>query len=174
MLKQAVFLRQELSFNLFNISLSEIEDLPPDTQEKLYSELLDRDAQHELEEDAAIINWSEEVRYSFNFPASFYCISYRAVTISSMKYPFSFHFLHLKKSKRHGKTSYNFSNYTAIKYFPNTGYFFFKKCCKINYQTLALNSQTFIFLKLSFSSSLKIEKIFLAENFKNHSNSGSK
>jgi hypothetical protein len=73
-LKQAVFLRQELSFNLFNISLSEIEDLPPDTQEKLYSELLDRDAQHELEEDAAIINWSEEVRYSFNFLASFYCI----------------------------------------------------------------------------------------------------
>lgn len=40
----------------------EIEDLPPDTQEKLYSELLDRDAQHELEEDAAIINWSEEIR----------------------------------------------------------------------------------------------------------------
>ena len=67
MLNQAVFLKQQLSFNLFNIFLSEIEDLPPDTQEKLYSELLDRDAQHELEEDAAIINWSEEVRYSFNF-----------------------------------------------------------------------------------------------------------
>jgi len=40
----------------------EIEDLPPDTQEKLYSELLDRDAQRELEEEAAIINWSAEVR----------------------------------------------------------------------------------------------------------------
>jgi len=40
----------------------EIEDLPPATQEQLYSELLDRDAQRELEEEAAIINWSEEVR----------------------------------------------------------------------------------------------------------------
>ena len=38
---------------------------------------MDRDAQHELEEDAAIINWSEEVRYSFNF----HCIFYRALTI---------------------------------------------------------------------------------------------
>ena len=93
MLNQAVFLKQQLSFNLFNIFLSEIEDLPPDTQEKLYSELLDRDAQHELEEDAAIINWSEEVRYSFNF-SGFYCISYRAVTIFSTKYLSSFHFLH--------------------------------------------------------------------------------
>ena len=41
---------------------TEIEDLPPATQEQLYSELLDRDAQRELEEEAAIINWSEEVR----------------------------------------------------------------------------------------------------------------
>ena len=41
---------------------TEIEDLPPVTQEQLYSELLDRDAQRELEEEAAIINWSEEVR----------------------------------------------------------------------------------------------------------------
>ena len=41
---------------------SEIEDLPPATQEQLYSELLDKDAQRELEEEAAIINWSEEVR----------------------------------------------------------------------------------------------------------------
>lgn len=40
----------------------EIEDLPPATQEQLYSELMDRDAQRELEEEAAIINWSEEVR----------------------------------------------------------------------------------------------------------------
>ena len=48
---------------MLNIILfSEIEDLPPDTQEKLYSELLDRDAQRELEEEAAIINWSAEVR----------------------------------------------------------------------------------------------------------------
>ena len=60
--------------NLSNIFISEIEDLPPDTQEKLYSELLDRDAQHELEEDAAIINWSEEVSYSFNFLQS--CINF--------------------------------------------------------------------------------------------------
>ena len=43
-------------------STSEIEDLPPATQEQLYSELLDKDAQRELEEEAAIINWSEEVR----------------------------------------------------------------------------------------------------------------
>ena len=42
--------------------IAEIEDLPPATQEQLYSELLDRDAQRELEEEAAIINWSEEVR----------------------------------------------------------------------------------------------------------------
>jgi len=40
----------------------EIEDLPPAIQEQLYSELMDRDAQKELEEEAAIINWSEEVR----------------------------------------------------------------------------------------------------------------
>lgn len=39
----------------------EIEDLPPATQEQLYSELLDRDAQKELESEADIINWSEEV-----------------------------------------------------------------------------------------------------------------
>ena len=43
-------------------SFIEIEDLPPATQEQLYSELMDRDAQRELEEEAAIINWSEEVR----------------------------------------------------------------------------------------------------------------
>ena len=41
---------------------SEIEDLPPGTQEQLYSELLDRDAQRELEEESSIINWSQEVR----------------------------------------------------------------------------------------------------------------
>lgn len=37
----------------------EIEDLPPGTQEQLYSELLDRDAQRELEEESHIINWSQ-------------------------------------------------------------------------------------------------------------------
>ena len=42
-------------------SRAEIEDLPPATQEQLYSELLDRDAQKELESEADIINWSEEV-----------------------------------------------------------------------------------------------------------------
>ena len=50
------------SFDSRNLSTLEIEDLPPATQEQLYSELLDRDAQRELEEEAAIINWSEEVR----------------------------------------------------------------------------------------------------------------
>ena len=105
MLNQAVWLKQQQSFNLFNIFLSEIEDLPPDTQEKLYSELLDRDAQHELEEDAAIINWSEEVRYSIFFQFSCFLLYFlRSVrntiktrkmeTIFSMKYLFSFHFLH--------------------------------------------------------------------------------
>lgn len=47
---------------IFNFHLRiEIEDLPPATQEQLYSELLDRDAQKELESEADIINWSEEV-----------------------------------------------------------------------------------------------------------------
>merc|ERR1719510_758254 len=58
---------------------SEIEDLPPGTQEQLYSELMDRDAQKELEEDVeghsgcltqgnndqslnSAINWSVEIR----------------------------------------------------------------------------------------------------------------
>ena len=103
MLNQAVWLKQQQSFNLFNIFLSEIEDLPPDTQEKLYSELLDRDAQHELEEDAAIINWSEEVRYSIFFQFSCFlfltlCKKYNKNQENgkkfSMKYLFSFHFLH--------------------------------------------------------------------------------
>ena len=57
----------------------EIEDLPPGTQEQLYSELMDRDAQKELEEDVegrssfsssgsndqslnSAINWSVEIR----------------------------------------------------------------------------------------------------------------
>lgn len=46
----------------FLIVFLEIEDLPPGTQEQLYSELLDRDAQRELEEESHIINWSQEVR----------------------------------------------------------------------------------------------------------------
>ena len=41
----------------------------------------------------------------------------------------------------------------------------FKKCYKINSQTLALNLQTFLFLKLTFSSFLKMEKMFLTANF---------
>ena len=57
----------------------EIEDLPPGTQEQLYNELMDRDAQKELEEDVegrssfsssgsndqslnSAINWSVEIR----------------------------------------------------------------------------------------------------------------
>lgn len=44
-------------------TIPEIDDLPASTQEQLYSELLDRDAQKQLEggEDA-VINWSEEIR----------------------------------------------------------------------------------------------------------------
>lgn len=35
----------------------EIEDLPPSIQEQLFSEVMDRDAQKELESDDPIINW---------------------------------------------------------------------------------------------------------------------
>ena len=47
-------------FKMFN-PRTEIEDLPPGTREQLFSELLDRDSQKELESEADIINWSEEV-----------------------------------------------------------------------------------------------------------------
>ncbi|KAL1137904.1 hypothetical protein AAG570_009599 [Ranatra chinensis] len=40
---------------------AEIEDLPVHIQEQLFEELLDRDAQQELESDPAVINWSVEV-----------------------------------------------------------------------------------------------------------------
>lgn len=40
----------------------EIGDLPPATQEQLYTELLDKDALKELE-DGGNVNWSEEVRF---------------------------------------------------------------------------------------------------------------
>ncbi|XP_071521663.1 ubiquitin thioesterase trabid isoform X2 [Panulirus ornatus] len=40
---------------------AEIEDLPVSVQEQLFEELLDRDAQKQLEEDARIINWSLEI-----------------------------------------------------------------------------------------------------------------
>ena len=61
---KTIFFSLELKFNFsfFILSNTEIEDLPPAIQEQLYSELMDRDAQKELEEEAAIINWSEEVR----------------------------------------------------------------------------------------------------------------
>lgn len=53
------------SYFIFPSFLSEIEDLPAHTQEQLYNELLDRDAQKELEEEGGeIINWSDEVRIS--------------------------------------------------------------------------------------------------------------
>lgn len=45
-----------------NNFIAEIEDLPPGTQEQLYSELLDRDAQRELEEESHIINWSQVIQ----------------------------------------------------------------------------------------------------------------
>lgn len=38
-----------------------MEELPPPIQEQLYEELLDRDAQQQLEGDAAVINWSLEL-----------------------------------------------------------------------------------------------------------------
>ncbi|XP_066984394.1 ubiquitin thioesterase trabid isoform X2 [Macrobrachium rosenbergii] len=40
---------------------ADIEDLPVSVQEQLFEELLDRDAQKQLEEDAPIINWSLEI-----------------------------------------------------------------------------------------------------------------
>ena len=62
LIKQFFFSEIEIQFLFFFLSNTEIEDLPPAIQEQLYSELMDRDAQKELEEEAAIINWSEEVR----------------------------------------------------------------------------------------------------------------
>ena len=38
----------------------EIEDLPPGVQDQMYSELLDKEAQQELEQEL-VINWSQEV-----------------------------------------------------------------------------------------------------------------
>ncbi|XP_053619476.1 ubiquitin thioesterase trabid isoform X2 [Plodia interpunctella] len=40
---------------------AEIEELPAAIQEQLFSELLDRDAQHTLETDLPLINWSHEI-----------------------------------------------------------------------------------------------------------------
>ena len=39
----------------------DIEELPSSIQEQLFEELLDRDAQKQLEEDSPIINWSLEI-----------------------------------------------------------------------------------------------------------------
>ncbi|KAK4294405.1 hypothetical protein Pmani_032964 [Petrolisthes manimaculis] len=51
------FLSESVTFSL----PAEIEDLPGSVQEQLFEELLDRDAQKQLEEDAPIINWSLEI-----------------------------------------------------------------------------------------------------------------
>lgn len=40
---------------------AEIEDLPPSVQEQLFEELLDKDAQQQLEADPPVINWSLEI-----------------------------------------------------------------------------------------------------------------
>uniref|UniRef100_A0A671N6A6 ubiquitinyl hydrolase 1 n=1 Tax=Sinocyclocheilus anshuiensis TaxID=1608454 RepID=A0A671N6A6_9TELE len=45
----------------FLVCLTDIEDLPPAVQEKLFDEILDRDVQKELEEESAVINWSLEL-----------------------------------------------------------------------------------------------------------------
>lgn len=54
------------------LGFAEIEDLPPNMQDQLFTEFLDKDAQRELEEQIyevvddeeplAAINWSEEVK----------------------------------------------------------------------------------------------------------------
>ncbi|XP_045116374.1 ubiquitin thioesterase zranb1-B-like [Portunus trituberculatus] len=51
------FVSESVTFSL----PAEIEDLPVSVQEQLFEELLDRDAQKQLEEDAPIINWSLEI-----------------------------------------------------------------------------------------------------------------
>lgn len=43
------------------IFFEEIEELPGTVQEQLFSELLDKDAQQQLESDPSVINWSLEV-----------------------------------------------------------------------------------------------------------------
>ncbi|KAJ9573789.1 hypothetical protein L9F63_008826, partial [Diploptera punctata] len=40
---------------------AEVEDLPPPVQEQLFEELLDKDAQQQLESDPPVLNWSLEV-----------------------------------------------------------------------------------------------------------------
>ncbi|XP_066999012.1 ubiquitin thioesterase trabid isoform X2 [Anabrus simplex] len=40
---------------------AEVEDLPPSVQEQLFEELLDRDAQQQLESEPPVLNWSLEV-----------------------------------------------------------------------------------------------------------------
>lgn len=40
---------------------AEVEELPPPIQEQLFSELLDKDAQEQLESEPAVINWSVEL-----------------------------------------------------------------------------------------------------------------
>jgi ubiquitin thioesterase ZRANB1 len=41
--------------------VTEIEELPAHIQEQLFDELLDKDAQQELEAEPAVINWSIEI-----------------------------------------------------------------------------------------------------------------
>jgi ubiquitin thioesterase ZRANB1 len=48
----------ELNFVTF---ISEVEDLPPPVQEQLFEELLDKDAQQQLESEPPVLNWSLEV-----------------------------------------------------------------------------------------------------------------
>lgn len=39
----------------------EVDELPPPVQDQLFTELLDKDAQEQLESDPAVINWSLEL-----------------------------------------------------------------------------------------------------------------
>ena len=41
--------------------IAEVEDLPPPVQEQLFEELLDKDAQQQLESEPPVLNWSLEV-----------------------------------------------------------------------------------------------------------------
>lgn len=47
--------------NIYNLTPVDIELLPTAIQEQLFNELLDKDAQEQLESDPAVINWSLEL-----------------------------------------------------------------------------------------------------------------
>lgn len=47
--------------NYCNIYVAEVDELPAPVQDQLFAELLDKDAQEQLESDPAVINWSLDI-----------------------------------------------------------------------------------------------------------------